>query len=390
IRSIDSKDIPSLKEILGKENIEKVNVKDVLYLLYENNSSTLLIDARSEKEFEDSSIPYSVNFPVLNNSERHNTGLIYKKYSRSSALYLAMEYANPKMDSLNRFLSSHNASDKIIIIYCWRGGGRSGYLSKMISELGYKPMILTGGQKSFRKYVNDFFAQEPFPFELIEISGLTGSGKTELLKAVSVSLPVIDLEDAAKHYSSLLGHIPYEIKNIPAVTNQSAFENNIFSQIFFNKFNKKALPDNCNSGTSGPLTFLIESESKKVGSFQIPENLYNKMKSATGIRIITTLENRVKRIVNDYFGTDLKGIEPMKRIIIEKVNFFRQQLSKNIYDKAILLLDQKRVEEFTEIMIVEYYDKKYTDKGKKPCAEIFYNDLDTAQKELLSLVKKLV
>ncbi len=391
VRSIDVNIIPSLKEILDSNTAAKVDIDELLNILYANSRAILLIDVRSEKEFEESSIPSSVNFPVLNNSERHNTGLIYKRYSRSAALHLALEYAVPKRESLNRFLSENNASLKDIFIYCWRGGGRSGYLAKMIADLGYNPVILRGGHRSFRKYVNDFFGQQIFPYELIELSGLTGSGKTELLKAVSNIIPVIDLEDAAKHYSSLLGQIPYEINNIPAVKNQTVFENNLFCQIFFNKLNIKINSDQLKSlnpySTTVPLTFLIESESKKVGDFEIPKSLYEKMQNALNIRIICSVENRVKRIVNDYFGIDLRGTEPMVRKLVEKENFFRQQLSNKIFDDLIDLLNKGKIYDFTEIMIREYYDKKYKDKGKKSVAEISMDDPGQARDELIRVLR---
>jgi len=381
IRTIDTKDIPSLKTILSSYTLEKISVDQLLVSLKYSGEKTLLIDARSEKEFDESSLPYSKNFPVLNNFERHNVGLIYKKYSQSSALWLAMQYANPKVESLKQCLSQNEADKKTIYVYCWRGGGRSGYLSKMIIDLGYKPIVLIGGQKSFRKCVNNFFSRKTFPNELLELSGLTGSGKSELLQSVSDELPIIDLEFSAKHYSSLLGHIPYEIRNFKPVQGQSAFENDIYSQIYLNSIHS--------THSKHSALYLIESESKKVGDFEIPKMLYEKLITAPTIKIISLLENRVKRIVKDYFGDNLNGIEPMKKIMLEKDKFFRQQVSNKVYDELILLLDQKRVKEFTEIMIVEYYDKKYKDKGKKPLAKISTDDIDIAKTEVLRVYNSL-
>ena len=263
VRSADIKNFPSLKSILGSYDIKKIPATDIPDILKKNIDNILLIDARSEKEFEET----SKNFPVLNNKERHNTGLIYKNYSQTSALWLAMQYADPKSESLKIFLEENNAADKNIYVYCWRGGGRSGYLSKMISDLGFKPVVLTGGYKSYRKKVNDFFSLIPFPYDLIELSGLTGSGKTELLKIVSDTLPVIDLEEAARHYSSLLGQIPYDLKNAAPVRNQTAFENNLFANIYLTSVEVSDLTKPSDSST-----YLIESESRKVGNFEIPVN----------------------------------------------------------------------------------------------------------------------
>lgn len=378
IRKADTSDFPSLKKILENYNTLKVSVDDILETIKTNRDKVLMIDARSEKEYEESSLPCSVNFPVLSNEERHNTGLVYKKYTQTSAVWLAVQYADPKEGQLRSFLKSNNASGKEIFVYCWRGGGRSAYLSKMITDAGYIPKILTGGYKSYRRRVNDFFSQDFFPYDLLELSGMTGCGKTELLKLLSENLPVIDLEDAAKHYSSLLGHIPYEIINTKPVKNQSAFENNIFSQIFLNKF----INDNG--------TFLIESESKRVGKFEIPRILYERLKTAPTIRIVSSMDSRVKRIVNDYFGTDLRGIEPMIKILTESRNFFKQQLSTDLYQELILLLEKERVNEFTEIMMKEYYDKKYKVKEKDILAEVSSDDHVNAVREISDIYSEVV
>ena len=389
IRNIDIKGIPSLKSILNSYDINQIPVEEVLFNLKENKKSFLLIDARSEKEFGETSLPCSENFPVLNNNERHNTGLIYKKYSQTSALWLAMQYADPKSESLKFFLEENKASDKKIIVYCWRGGGRSGYLSKMISDLGYKPSVISGGYKSYRKLVNDFFSEKPFPYELLELSGLTGSGKTELLKSVSGTLPVIDLENAARHFSSLLGQIPYDINNVVPVKNQTAFENNLYQDIHLNSTLFINTINTINTINSINSTFLIESESKKVGNFEIPGSLYDKLTVSPTVKIVSSMECRVKRIVRDYFGDDQRGIAFMKKKLTDKESFFKQQLSNNLYNDLIIMLDKERVSEFTEIMIRDYYDKRYKDKGKKPVAVISTDDMITAKEEIKDIYNNL-
>lgn len=381
ITSIKSDEVTSIRDLLSAFNVNSIAISELLYRLKSNPGNILLIDSRSEKEYEESNIRYSKNFPVLNNIERHYTGLIYKKYSSSSAVKLAMEFADPKLNQLKDFLSKNNAAEKCIFIYCWRGGGRSGYLSKMIHEAGYNSVTLKGGFKSYRREVINFFMQRMFPFELLEIYGNTGCGKSEILKIVSEEMPVIDLESAARHFSSLLGHIPYQLKGYSKIENQSAFENNLFSQIY--------LSNDIASGNQ-IVRFLIEGESRRVGNFSIPLNLFEKLQTAPCIKIVSSLECRINRIVLDYFGNDLSGIEPMKKIMSEKERYFRQQLSSKVYDELTSLLDKNKAREFTEIMIRDYYDKKYKDKGKKPVAEISSDKISDAVKEIKEIYKKLM
>ncbi|MBS1517663.1 MAG: tRNA 2-selenouridine(34) synthase MnmH [Bacteroidetes bacterium] len=371
----DVGDSLSVKDILNDHQPEKITIDELLSCLRVYPEKILLIDARSENEFRESSIPHSKNFPVLTNEERHNVGFIYKKYSQSAAVRLALNYAGPKSEDLSKFLSDNNAPEKKIIVYCWRGGGRSAYLSKMISDLGFNTATLISGFKSFRNAVNIFFSSEPFEYGLLEISGLTGCGKTDLIKSVQNKLPVIDLENAAKHFSSLLGRIPYEIRGIPEVSGQSEFENNIFSGIKLNGseisvFDYPLLP------------FLIESESKRVGKFDVPEKLYAKMEISPSVKITGSLEKRVERIVKDYFSDKEKGTGLMLELFRNKGNFFKQQLSNKIFDELIELLNQGKVFEFTEIMIRDYYDKRYREKKKNPGLIINSDDMIKASEEL--------
>jgi len=373
VRTFNINKIPSFESIISNYEWESITINELLEIII-NSDNFLLIDTRSEKEFENTSIPFSLNFPVLSTAERQNVGLIYKTYSQKAALKLAMEYANPKLERLEDFLGKSKAESKNIIINCWRGGGRSSYLAKMICDLGYKPMTLTGGIKSYRNKVNEFFSKQTFPYDLIELSGLTGTGKTELLRLVSDKVPVTDLELAARHFSSLFGFVPYKIKNYKPVANQSAFENNIFSQIIKNK---KYFP--------GQNKFLIESESKKVGDFLMPKPLYDKLLEAPTIKITSSLNKRLNRIVKDYFGDKRKGISEMEKILRKSERFFRQQLSNPVYDDLLKKLKAEEVYKFSEIMINKYYDVRYKEKDKTPLAEINSDNIKTAVNELIEL-----
>ena len=375
IRGVVDKNVPSLDEIFKSYEWERLTAYEVIDRL-NHNENILLLDARSEKEFDESRLPGALSFPVLSTLERHYVGLIYKKHSKQAAVWLAMKYADPKAESLERFLNDNNASTKQIIVYCWRGGGRSSYLAKMISDLGYSPAKMTGGFKVYRKLVFDFFERPVLPFDLIEISGLTGSGKTELLKSVKEDFPVIDLELSARHYSSLFGKVPYDNLGYEPVQNQSAFENNIYSDIIrgiesVGNFHPK---------------YLIESESKKVGDFFIPSVLYHSMQVCPTIKVESSIEARVKRIVKDYFGRDNRGIEPMLSIMTKNERFLKEKLSKEVYENALALLKAGDTHAFTEVMMVQYYDKRYKAKDKTPIAVINTDSIRDARLELLKVL----
>lgn len=376
VRSFDLNRIPDLNSMLSNYNFSYISIENLLNKI-SFDKNILILDARSENEYNETCLPKAINFPVLNNKERHNTGLVYSKYSPLAAVKLAAEYAEPKIAELKKKLAELKAGSKEIYVHCWRGGGRSKYLAKMIFDCGFKPVILTGGIKSFRRKVIEFFSKK-FEYNLIELNGLTGTGKTELLKEVSPKIPVLDLEKSARHFSSLFGFVPYKIRNFKPVKNQSAFENDIFSQIILqipklNEFN----------------FFLVESESKKVGDFFIPDSIYSKMLEAKSINLYRNIEVRINHIISDYFGSHNQGLSEMEKIFVQKERLFRRELSNKIYDNLVGFLQTGNAYHFTKSMIVEYYDPKYRDKGKNPLISICSDDVPKAGKEMVSFLRKI-
>jgi len=120
----------------------------------------------------------------------------------------------------------------------------------------------------------------------------------------------------------------------------------------------------------------------------VPEVLYKSMESASSIKLTGSMSSRVNRIVGDYFSDKEKGIELMTDLFKTKGNFFKQQLSNKIFDELLILLEKGDVYDFTEIMIKDYYDKRYREKKKIPISEINSDDMETASDELIELYKK--
>jgi len=361
VRKYNLDKIKDLNSLIPDYTFDYITIDEVIEKIKNQELNFILLDARSEKEYEETHIPYALNFPVLTNLERHNVGLVYAKYDQRAALLLAKEYADPKTNELNQFLKKYNPDKKIVYIYCWRGGGRSKYLAKMVIDCGYLVKIIHGGIKSFRQMVNKF-NNNPFLYNLIELSGLTGVGKTRILQALNKKFATIDLERSARHFSSLFGYVPYKIRHQKPVFSQTAFENNIFSEIVTNYVKYRRYP-----------FYLIESESKKVGDFLLPENLYYKLLYTYNINIYANIEVRIHFLKEDYF-MNTEGKSEMLRIFSEKERFFKQELSGKLYYELLTDLQRDKVDSFIEKMLINYYDIKYRKKPKTPLLEI-ENDL---------------
>jgi tRNA 2-selenouridine synthase len=208
---------------------------------------------------------------------------------------------------------------------------------------------------------------------LLILTGLTGCGKTEIIEKISNNIPVLDIEKAAGHASSLFGHIRYDIKNAIIPNSQAEFENNLFTEII-----SKPNPNN--------YPFLSEGESKKISKFNIPGNFYDQMILSPTIKINSTIEKRVERIKNEYFSKN--GSNAVYNTI-EKSAFFKKLLgNKKVFD-LLELLRSNREDEFIEWILLEYYDHRYAGKYKNIIAEIDNVNIPYTIEEITSIMNNL-
>ena len=89
--------LPELKKI---NNCINANSENRAVSPVEVKQDTLLIDVRSESEFAVSSIPGAVNFPIFDDKERHNVGLLFKQQSQDLAEQVGAYYAFQKKKAI--------------------------------------------------------------------------------------------------------------------------------------------------------------------------------------------------------------------------------------------------------------------------------------------------
>ena len=240
-----------------------------------------IIDARSPAEFHEDHIPGAINLPVLDNDERIAVGTLYKQVSG----FAAKKVGAPLVwRNIAHHLETH-FSDKPKhwrpLIYCWRGGSRSGSLAYVLQQIGFNAQQLQGGYKAFRRVVLHDLAQLPLAFQFRVISGPTGSGKTRLLQSLArLGGQVLDLEKLAAHRGSLLGALPDQ-----AQPNQKKFESSIWHTL--HRFD-----------TARPV--FVESESKRIGALSVPETLINRMRASPCIALNVPHNLRVALLLEEY------------------------------------------------------------------------------------------
>ncbi len=245
------------------------------------NEFDTLIDARSEDEFAEDHLPGALNWPTLNNAERILIGTTYKQVNafeakKRGAALAARNIAN----HIERELLD-KAKDWKPLTYCWRGGKRSGSLSLVLDQIGFKVSIIEGGYKAFRAALVQDTLKRVHRLQFRVVCGTTGSGKTRLLQALNqVGAQVLDLEALASHRSSVLGAIPGQ--NQPS---QKRFDTLVWDRL--RNFDPKH-------------PVYVESESKKVGNVAVPLSLIEAMRESPCLNLSLPQAERVALLLEDY------------------------------------------------------------------------------------------
>lgn len=271
------------------------------------NTFDAVIDARSEAEYALDHLPGASNWPTLNDAERHEIGTQYVQISAFDARKRGAVLA---ARNIARHIEVHAADlpkKWKPLVYCWRGGQRSGSLCTVLNAIGFDVHIITGGYKAFRAAMVANTAELATQYRYKVVCGPTGSGKTRLLHGLAAQgLQVLDLEALADHRSSVLGLIP----GTPQ-PNQKQFDTRVWNAL------RQLDP---------ATTVYAESESKKVGNVSIPDALMAALRASPTMRVEMPIEARVQLLLEDY------------DFFVKDLDFFCQRLDvlKDLRGKAVI------------------------------------------------------
>lgn len=183
-----------------------------------------VIDVRTPSEFSGGHIRGAINIPLFSDEERAIVGTVYKKEGEEEAILKGLDFVGPKMSDLLKQGVEAAGRGKKLLIHCWRGGRRSASMAWLFSQGGIDCRLLEGGYKSYRTYVFEILGQKR---NIIVVGGMTGSGKTEILKEIAImGEQVIDLEGLANHRGSAFGAI-----GMPPQPTTEHFANILFDEI---------------------------------------------------------------------------------------------------------------------------------------------------------------
>ena len=341
------------KQYLGKIESFLNGLLDEVSVIEALCEENTLIDVRTAQEYEKGSIPDAFNYPLFDNLERAEIGVIYRKIGKNAAVVKGLEFFEPR---IQQFLSSlTDLKSKRLVVFCARGGMRSASVVRLLQYQGFQAAQLQGGYKSYRSYVLRQL-RKPVP-PLIVLHGRTGVGKTLLLKKLPDHL---DLEEFAGHRSSLFGAInkmPQTQKNFEALLAKKILE----------------LPN------TRPV--FIEGESRKVGKVFIPQSLAEAMKYGTLVLLQASFDTRIRRIVEEYKICDEQTFLKTDSIL----QSMQKVLGKKKAEQLRQWLRKGEFENIVHVLLEEYYDPRYQHamRMNEYALKLSAEDLNSAAEKLV-------
>lgn len=316
-----------------------------------------LLDVRAPVEFLAGSLPSAVNIPIMNDEERRLIGIEYKQKGPAAAIALGEsmisgEKKESRIKSWKDFFDQNPSS----FLFCFRGGQRSAYAQKWLNEAGLKIGRIEGGYKRYRQFLIESTHQIAESSDFLVITGKTGSGKTEMLRQLSTTHRLVDLEKLANHRGSAFGSY---VSHQPTQIN---FENELGSALLAQSKLKRPL--------------LLEDESRTIGSIVLPESLYVKMRTAPLVTIEDPIEVRMERIFKEYVAIPLakeKHNFQGRQAVLDRLQASLLKIQKRLggqrYSEASSLLQQAFMSPhylnleshmaWIEFLLVNYYDPLY-------------------------------
>lgn len=293
-----------------------------------------VIDARSPGEFALDHIPGAINCPVLNDEERIRVGTLYKQVSpfearKVGAVLVARNVAN----HIDTLFAAHPKNWRPLV-YCWRGGQRSGAFTHILNEVGWTARRLSGGYKSWRGHVLTELETVPRQFRFQVLAGPTGSGKTKVLEALQAQgQQVLNLEALAAHKGSVLGGLPDQVQ-----PSQKMFETQILHTL---------------SGFDPSRPVYVEAESKRIGLLRLPDAVYQGIQQGQWLGLHVPVAARVRFLLQDY------AYFVHSPVLVEQLERLGATCGKAQVEEWKNLIATGRYEALVEDLLVKHYDRYY-------------------------------
>lgn len=312
------------------------------FLRLQQEEEWTVVDVRAPREYDEGHIPGAMNIPLFDDDERAEVGTLYKQKGREPAFLRGLELVGPKLADFVRIAHQVSPSGKLLV-HCWRGGMRSGSLATLWSQAGMEVITLEGGYKAYRQHIREYASR---PLKMIVIGGMTGSGKTDVLKElVEMGEQIIDLEGLAHHKGSAFG----AINEVDQPTNEQ-FENNLFD-ILRQLDRKKPV--------------WIEDESRMIGRIFVTDPIWKQLNVAPVAVMEVPKEFRARRLAIDYANGN-------KEEVMEAIQKISKRMDGPVVKEAVQAVEDDNPEKVADLLL-DYYDRYYTRSLTKKTPDRIWN-----------------
>jgi tRNA 2-selenouridine synthase len=318
----------------------KIQVTSIFEFLRSQDGFDCVIDVRSPSEYADDRIPGAINLPVLDDDERAEVGTIYKQVDPFTARKRGATLTSRNIATHIEALS-HHPKEWRPIVYCWRGGQRSGSMALVMHEIGWPVTLVQGGYKAYRRHVQEQLDTLLPLLNLVVIAGPTGCGKTDLLHQLRErGHQVIDLEGLASHRGSLLGQEPNTHQ-----PSQKLFESRLYDTLARLDLHKP---------------IFVESESSKIGEIHLPNALFQNLITSRAIALNCDRSKRAHYLVEKYWHLTQSSDHTIE--LIRRLGF---RHGKTQITEWIDLINKGRWFDLAESLLASHYDPSYERSQKR-------------------------
>jgi tRNA 2-selenouridine synthase len=293
-----------------------------------------IIDVRSPSEFAEDHVPGAVSMPVLSDAERAEVGMVYTQDSpfRARKIGAALVARNAARHIEERLMGMEGGWRPLV--YCWRGGQRSGSFASILAQIGWRVEVLEGGYRTWRRLVVERLYDAELGFRVVRLDGYTGTAKTALLKEVAaLGGQVIDLEGLARHRGSILGDVE------GAQPSQKGFETALVQAL---------------DALDPARPVLVEAESARIGTLRLPPALWTAMKGSPRIVVEAPVGARARFLAGEYAG--LAADAPA---LTARLDGLRAIAGHETVDGWLGMLGEGRLTDLSEALIRQHYDPAY-------------------------------
>ncbi len=344
---------------------EKITIYDV-----EHINNPCFVDVRSPGEFAEYHLPGAVNIPIFDNEERAEIGTLYKQEGREPAKARGLQVLSGKLPMFyERFREiSETNPDSPIIVYCWRGGMRSGAVVSTMKMMELPVIQLEGGIRSYRKKtVSELEEAGKDAKSFVVLEGNTGTLKTDILQVLKAEgYPVIDLEGLARHRGSIFGSIGLN------PSSQKEFEANLAAEL--KRYNESPY-------------YLIEAESKRVGPVLLPDFIVEGKEKGIRIQVEMPFAERISNIMETYVRDGyLDEFNEATRKLKKKI---KPQEAQEELEQKLFQGDYRSV---ISVLLEYYYDPRYGHASEgydTPAFPVYYSNLDEGVDRVKEALKEI-